>query len=137
MFLPRVLIAGRVYWRDDRLQEFRAVHNYQDRMAYSFISPDSDLVHHEPPVTDNETPEMTALRAALLEKAMALQNFGVELALSDGVPEFENDGSNVTSAEELALHMRFWGLQHDYLVALQDVVDAVLEHTADDDEPSR
>lgn len=138
MFLPRVVIGGRLYWRDDRLQEFRAVHDYQDRMSYSFISPESDLVVQEPPLDGDEPEALQALREELLRKALAIQNFGVELALGDGVPEFENDASNVTNADELKLHLRFWRLQADYQEALAAVEHAAAQHDhADDEEPSR
>jgi hypothetical protein len=36
--LPVVLIEGRSYFRDDRLEEFRAVDNPHDRMVFGYVA---------------------------------------------------------------------------------------------------
>ena len=35
--LPLVQIRGRLYWKDDRLEEFRAVDNVSDRISFEVM----------------------------------------------------------------------------------------------------
>ena len=48
--LPRVVIRGRVYFRDDRLQEFRAVGDPTDRIPF-------DVMHWVMVVSGGKWPE--------------------------------------------------------------------------------
>lgn len=122
MQLPRVQIAGRAYFRDDRLQQFRAIHDPYDVLKYGEVSPLSDIVRHEPVKTDNDSSEMTVSRQAVDKAALAIQNFGIMLWLELGeAPQFEDKSGEGLSAVEKKLNDRFWALQEAYAEAVSDL----------------
>lgn len=120
--LARVRIAGRLYFQDDRLEQFRAVHNPYDILSYSLINPTSELLQREPPIGEDEGPEVAAKRAAVDDMAWAIQSFGISLWQTFGIcPEFENDGDAEPRPEYAAIHKRFWTLQNAYAEAVADL----------------
>lgn len=120
--LPRVHIVGRAYFRDDRLQQFRAIHDPYDVLHYGDVAPESDLVHHEPDRVDGNSPEIDTLRQSVEEAARDIQNFGIMLWQKHGLaPQFEDETGEGLSKAEKKLNDQFWRLQKAYAEAVSNL----------------